>query len=445
MAQISRSLTKSYFETSDVPTQSQFESFLDSVPFYDDAVFTAHTGTTWDGTFKTRTLTANLALTFSSTKRSGALIVTQDATGSRTLSINGTSVSINTAANSQSLVTFIYNDVAASYIFSVDTNIVGSISGGGGGGTTPLSAPLVNMTANSSTAMTITWTDVANEDGYTVQIATNSGFTTGVQTASKGVGVLSHQFTGLTASTLYYGRVKAVGSGSYSDSAYGTDSETTSAAVSTASMPSKWLFNETSGNAADSQGTNPLTNVNGVTYVAGKVNNAAHFVRSSSQYLKGNRYATQTGFAMNFWIKIASTTGLQRIISQWDDVGNKGEWLVYINNISGHEGRLHFVVTPNGSTVYDLEADAALSIGTWQNVTIKFETNLLTLTLNGVNSYTLAGPSSLASQATNEFRVGTDMSTADFFDGDLDILRIEAAIDTTENSNYYNGGSGTES
>jgi uncharacterized repeat protein (TIGR02059 family) len=130
MAEVTRTTAKTYFNTGDIPTESQFGNLLDSIPFpSSDAVFTALSGTVWDGSFKSLALTANTALTFTSTRRSGVLIVKQDATGSRTLTINGASVAINTAANATSMVTFLYNDVINDYIFSVETAIVG-VSGG---------------------------------------------------------------------------------------------------------------------------------------------------------------------------------------------------------------------------------------------------------------------------------------------------------------------------
>lgn len=101
---------------------------------------------------------------------------------------------------------------------------------GDSGGLTQLSTPTLTMVAASDTAMDFSWTNVANESSYEVQIAEDASFTTGVQTATPAADDVAHQFTGLTASTTYYGRVKAVGDGiTYSDSAYGTDNEPTSA------------------------------------------------------------------------------------------------------------------------------------------------------------------------------------------------------------------------
>ena len=52
----------------------------------------------------------------------------------------------------------------------------------------------------------------------------------------------------------------------------------------TDNLVSYWKLDESSGNAADSVGSNTLTNTNTVTYSAGKINNGADFERDSAQY-----------------------------------------------------------------------------------------------------------------------------------------------------------------
>ncbi len=98
----------------------------------------------------------------------------------------------------------------------------------GGGGATPLSTPTLTATVASSTQINLSWTNVANESSYQLQRSTdNVNWTTIGGTIA--ANTTTYNDTGLTASTLYYYRVKAVGDGvTYSDSAYGTDSDTTS-------------------------------------------------------------------------------------------------------------------------------------------------------------------------------------------------------------------------
>lgn len=82
----------------------------------------------WDfttGTKKSLTLAANTAITISGSvagQSVAVLFVTQDATGSRTLSIAGATIAINTAANSKTLISII--DLGGG-LFGFDTNVAG--------------------------------------------------------------------------------------------------------------------------------------------------------------------------------------------------------------------------------------------------------------------------------------------------------------------------------
>lgn len=127
-------------------------------------IFTDLSGTAWDGTYRTKTLTANTALTFSSTLKSGLLIVTQDGTGSRTLSINGTAITINTAAGSKSSISFIYDEVNAAYVFFFDLNVTAL---GGGDVTAPTRVSMIISDAED-TRIYITYNESLNDTSVPV-------------------------------------------------------------------------------------------------------------------------------------------------------------------------------------------------------------------------------------------------------------------------------------
>lgn len=78
--------------------------------------------TVWDGKNRTKTLAANTVLTLSSTRISGILEVIQDGTGGRTLSVNGTVLTINMGANSKTLVGFL--NINGVYLLVVELNAV---------------------------------------------------------------------------------------------------------------------------------------------------------------------------------------------------------------------------------------------------------------------------------------------------------------------------------
>lgn len=93
-------------------------------------------------------------------------------------------------------------------------------------------AQTTNLNANGvmTTAINAAWVPVTNASGYQIDISTSSTFATITNTISTTNAYA--QFTGLTPGTVYYLRVKATGTGSYTDGSYSTTlSRTTTAAV----------------------------------------------------------------------------------------------------------------------------------------------------------------------------------------------------------------------
>lgn len=92
---------------------------------------------------------------------------------------------------------------------------------------TSLNAPSLTATAVNSSTVSLSWTDVANETSYLLQRSQdNASWLTVAQLAAN-----TTQFTnsGLSPSTLYYYRIKAVGDNTtYADSPFSSGSTTTS-------------------------------------------------------------------------------------------------------------------------------------------------------------------------------------------------------------------------
>jgi hypothetical protein len=80
--------------------------------------------------------------------------------------------------------------------------------------TSPATIPAApaNMTTSNitQTSITLNWVDNSNDEaGFTVQIATNTGFNNNLQTITVGPNMTSWNFTGLSLNTKYYFRVAA--------------------------------------------------------------------------------------------------------------------------------------------------------------------------------------------------------------------------------------------
>lgn len=98
-------------------------------------------------------------------------------------------------------------------------------------------------TANGAAQIDLSWTAVTNRTRYQVDRATNSGFTTGVTLGVYTSTSTSFSDTGLTAGTTYYYRIKAVGTGRYSDTAsYATANATPTA------LTARWILVEVDNN-----------------------------------------------------------------------------------------------------------------------------------------------------------------------------------------------------
>lgn len=97
-----------------------------------------------------------------------------------------------------------------------------------------VSAPTnFTSTPDSSTQITLSWTDSANDNGYSLQYSTDGGSTYQVL-ANLATNTISYIHSGLTASKAYYYRLKAKGDGiNTSDSAYVLSNATTLAAATT--------------------------------------------------------------------------------------------------------------------------------------------------------------------------------------------------------------------
>ena len=121
----------------------------------------------------------------------------------------------------------------------------------------------LTATAASSSQINLSWTNNANnQTGFQIDQATSSDFTQGLTTVTVGANVTTYSATGLSASTTYYYRVRAINSSGDSANT-STASATTQAQGTIPVAPSGLAATAASSSEIDLSWTNNATNQSG--------------------------------------------------------------------------------------------------------------------------------------------------------------------------------------
>lgn len=222
----------------------------------------------------------------------------------------------------------------------------------------------------------------------------------------------------------------------------------------TTNLVSYWKLDESSGNAADSVGSNTLTNNNTATFSAGKINNGANLASASTQYFS-IADASQTGldlsgdFTFNLWYKLTDLSATYRgLITKYksDDTALAYSLQVY-PNATHPQFILHL---SSGGTFGPYETYQATGQGTgaWHMLTISYNatTGVGSWYIDGSSvSPTVSGtmPTSIYNSA-EAFLLGKGAGS-NGMNGSLDEVGIwNRALSASEVSQLYNGGAGLQ-
>ena len=171
-----------------------------------------------------------------------------------------------------------------------------------------LAEPMLNIvTATSNNTINVTWNAMTNANGYMIQYATNSAFSSGVGTvAIDSQSTTSANLTGLNANTTYYVRIMATGTGAYSDSDYSAAKSATTYKIKLATPT---LGNVTATDSSTiSVAWNTVTNANG--YVIQYATNTAFTAGVASMTV-----SSQSTTSVNLTGLNANTTYYVRIVA----------------------------------------------------------------------------------------------------------------------------------
>lgn len=217
-----------------------------------------------------------------------------------------------------------------------------------------------------------------------------------------------------------------------------------------------WKFDESSGNAVDSSGNgNTLTPINTPTFVSGKVNNAANFVRASEQYFSITD-ANQTGLditgdiSISLWVNLASQPSDQvyEFCNKSNESGDERAFSYYYRD-SGGKKYVRFVVGAKngvrGNDLYDIPLE--LPTGGWTHIIMTWDASAHTASLYKDGSLVGTSTGTLGStdiyESTSNFQIGVYWDpTMDVYhpmDGMLDEFMIwDRVITSHEVRTYYN-------
>ncbi|NTW31741.1 MAG: LamG domain-containing protein, partial [Bacteroidetes bacterium] len=221
-------------------------------------------------------------------------------------------------------------------------------------------------------------------------------------------------------------------------------------------LVSYWKLDESSGDAADSKGSNTLANI-GVTYSAGKINNSATLVAATVSYFKkvspiGVNLAA-SDFSMQFWVKFTSLpVDDSQIIFAWHDASR---WTT-----NGDDGYYIALQKPNGDSNYYLrmvlynypngdhkEFAWIPSTSVWYHLVCTFNntTKKHNWYINGTQQTEQTGTYGIGGNNvnTNDLKIGGAGSTSSNVNGIIDEVGIwSRTLTAAEVTCLYNSGNG---
>lgn len=210
---------------------------------------------------------------------------------------------------------------------------------------------------------------------------------------------------------------------------------------------SYWKFDESSGNAADSKGSNDLVN-NGTTgYVAAKINNGADLDTVGTKYFN-IADASQTGLDFSdtvsfaFWINFSSViAGNNIFIFKRGSVAGQRSYSWYYDGTN-----LHFTWYIDGTNVGGDEVVAwSPSTAIWYHVAVTKSGTTVKFYVDGAQQGTdQSGTDGTVNNGNEPFEVGFWHVTSDGLDAIIDEMGAwNVTLSDTDISDLYNGGAGT--
>lgn len=192
----------------------------------------------------------------------------------------------------------------------------------------------------------------------------------------------------------------------------------------------------------DELGVYDLTNSNAVTFVAGKHNNCANFVRASSQALE---YASPIidvsgDWTVNIWVNPDITGVTQYYISQFNTANNRYAPAIW----RGGGNRPLLYLSNTGGTLFSVDSGTILTTGNWHMLTARVIGTTLELFINAVSKGTDTISGTI--ETGSNFRLGcsgVSGGNSNFLDGQEDAATYwDTGLSNAAITNLWNGSVG---
>lgn len=217
----------------------------------------------------------------------------------------------------------------------------------------------------------------------------------------------------------------------------------------TDNLVSYWKADESSGNMADSVGSNTLTNVGTCTFGTGIINNGV-ITQRNTKYMQSS---SSTGlnptdkFTLNFWVKWSSldTGNWNGMVSKLDNTSRA--WGTGILNSSGSTYTVLFDLGTSGGGSNGYTVNTTVTTGTWYMWSFVFNgaSTLVKIYKNATEIYTNSSAQASCQAGTANLRVGwrNNPSTVDGSNATFDEIGFwHDALSAANITSLYNGGAG---
>lgn len=176
-----------------------------------------------------------------------------------------------------------------------------------------------------------------------------------------------------------------------------------------------------------------------VSFVAGKIGQAASFNGASSKVDTGARFAPTGNVTYMAWIKPDVLALTRRFLNQRGSTSGD-----FIFRILDATGAIDFLRFDGGSSYRRWGSTLTVAQGVWNHVAVVYDgTNNVTFVINGA-SQSIACIFSSFSAASENLIIGADNS-GNYFDGAIDDVRIcDEAVPVWKIQKIYNFGRGSE-